>query len=586
MSSWVVLSEICKKNTNMKKILLFCGLGLFTLSLSAQTKLHKIEGGTLINFHTKTIKKKNSVLKNLSCQDTLRYAEAKEQTLSANPTYYYQELWRADNEEISMAYLSSFSNSISGVEFLARRGSNSQPTSVVVQASIYSASQSFEPSTLIGSATITITNNVDFNYYVINFPVPLTVSGNYCVVVKPITTNGTIDLYVNDVNISSYDELFCRFKSDYYASSSGQWIAIPSFSEYTVQPANFEPLVAPIVSYNLGTQITSPEQIICKDEVLALNSQITPSGIYGNRFYNWHSFWSHFNTGTIDSTLNWQTPNNLIANNSYGVQTNVQYNSVAQHSISLFNQFGFYSNCLDQDTIIITINEPNTSAGNDIVICEGESVTLNATGANSYNWNNNVLNSQPFTPNNSGSYIVEGLSTFGCIKKDTLSLTVNPLPTVTLATFNSVCDTAGLVNLTGGIPTGGTYSGTSVSNNAFNTTIGIGSYPINYSYTNSNGCSSNATQNLLVIACTGSDVIELKDNEIVLYPNPTLDAFTVETSEDLTGKSFIVHDVSGRVLSSGKLVGNKTTIQISLLSSGTYYLNFPETNQTLKFIKQ
>jgi hypothetical protein len=95
---------------------------------------------------------------------------------------------------------------------------------------------------------------------------------------------------------------------------------------------------------------------------------------------------------------------------------------------------------------------------------------------------------------------------------------------------------------------------------------------------------SNATQNLLVIACSGSDVIELKDNEIVLYPNPTLDAFTVETSEDLTGKSFIIHDVSGRVLSSGKLVGNKSMIQVSLLSSGTYYLNFPETNQTLKFI--
>ncbi len=125
----------------MKKILLLCGLGLFTLSLSAQSKLHKIDGETLINFHTKTIKKKNPVLKNLSCQDTLRYAEAKEQTLSANPTYYYQELWRADNEEISMAFLSSFSNSISGVEFLARRGSNSQPTSVVFQSYIYSSSQ-------------------------------------------------------------------------------------------------------------------------------------------------------------------------------------------------------------------------------------------------------------------------------------------------------------------------------------------------------------------------------------------------------------------------------------------------------------
>jgi hypothetical protein len=214
-------------------------------------------------------------------------------------------------------------------------------------------------------------------------------------------------------------------------------------------------------------------------------------------------------------------------------------------------------------------------------VCSGGIINLPITSNNgiSGTWspaiNNTATTTYTFTPN-SGQ----------CGNTQTMTVTVNPLPTVTLASFNSVCDTAGVVNLTGGSPAGGTYSGTSVSNNAFNTTIGIGSYPISYSYTNSNGCSSNATQNLLVIACTGSDVIELKDNEIVLYPNPTLDAFTVETSEDLTGKSFIIHDVSGRVLSSGKLVGNKTTIQVSALSTGSYYLNFPETNQTLKFIKQ
>lgn len=643
----------------MKKVLLICGFSLFTVSISAQSRLHKIDDGIRLKSQNSFLwNKKKPVLKNLNCQDTLRYAEAKEQTLSSNPTYYFQELWRADNEEISMAFLSSFSSSIHGVEILARRSSSSQPNGVVVQASIYSASQSFEPSMLIGSATITITDNVNFNYYNINFPVPLNVSGNYCVVVKPITTDGIIDLYVNDVNVSSHDELLCRFKSDYYPSSSGQWIAIPSFSEYTVQPANFEPLVAPIVSYNLGTQIISSEQVICKDEILTLNSQVTPSGIYGNRFYNWYSFWSYFNTGTIDSTLNWQTPNNLIANNSYGAQTSVQYNSVAQHSISLFNEFGFYSNCLDQDTIIITINEPNTSAGNDIVICEGESVTLTATGANSYNWNNNVLNGQPFTPNNSGSYIVEGLSTFGCIKKDTLSLTVNPittptfvqvepycqnatpailpttsdngilgtwipatissatvgtatytftptsttsptcaavttmavtinsLPNVILALFNSVCDTAGLVNLTGGSPAGGTYSGTSISNNSFNTAIGLGTYPITYNFSDNNGCSSSATSNLTVIDCSGASFVELTVNEISVYPNPTDNIFTIEVSDFIIGQTFTVYDIRGRLLLNGKLNETKTPINVSSFATGTYYVNLPESNKMIKIIKQ
>jgi hypothetical protein len=230
----------------------------------------------------------------------------------------------------------------------------------------------------------------------------------------------------------------------------------------------------------------------------------------------------------------------------------------------------------------VVVNPSTTPTFSQLAaICSGGTISLpsvsneNVSGTWSPAINNTATTTYTFAPN-----------TGQCANTQPMTVTVNPLPTVTLASFNSVCDTAGVVNLTGGSPAGGTYSGTSVSNNSFNTSVGIGSYPITYSYTNSNGCSSNATQNLLVISCAGSDVIELKDNGIVLYPNPALDAFTVETSEDLTGKSFIIHDVSGRILSSGKLIGNKTTIQVSVLSTGTYYLKFPETNQTLKFIKQ
>jgi hypothetical protein len=321
--------------------------------------------------------------------------------------------------------------------------------------------------------------------------VPLTVSGNYCVVIKPITTNGIIDLVVNDVAVTSNDEMFSRFKSDYYASSGGQWIAIPSFSEFVVQPANFEPLVAPIVSYPLGTQITASEQIICKNETLVLNSQITPNGIYGNRFYNWYSFLSHFNNSTIDSTLNWQTPASTINNSSYGIQTSVQYNNVALFNVTLNNDFGFYSSCLDQDTIIITINEPNTTAGNDVVICEGESITLTGSGANNYTWNNNVSNGVPFNPTTSGQFIVAGQSQYGCVKNDTLNVTVNPIT-------NSVINAINLDSLD---INGTTYyeSGTYYQ-----------------TLTNINGCDSVITINL-TINHTGIETLILSNKKTPLY---------------------------------------------------------------------
>ncbi|NBV92667.1 MAG: hypothetical protein EBR91_10955 [Flavobacteriia bacterium] len=413
----------------MKK--LFLNIAIFStfLGVNAQSRLHKIESN--LTLHSVNAKNKNQ-LKNMNCQDTLRYGLTKEEILSANPTYFFLDLHRADNDEMSLAFLSNFTNSIHGVEIYARRNSTSQAQNVVVQASIYSANQSFEPSALIGSATLNITNSANFQYYTFNFPVPLTVNGNYCVVIKPITTNGIIDLTVNDAAVSSHDELFCRFKSDGFASSSGQWISIPSFVEFGPTPANFEPLVAPIVSYPLQTQITANEQIICKGENLALNAQINPNGIYGNRFYNWYSFLSHFNPGTIDSTLNWQTPNSTISINSYGTQTNVQYNTVAQHNVTLLNNFGLYTTCLDQDTLIVTINQPNTSAGNDTAICAGESVSLSGSGANSYTWNNNIQNGVAFTPTSTNTYIVTGQSIYGCTKSDTAIVVVNPLSTGTI----------------------------------------------------------------------------------------------------------------------------------------------------------
>jgi hypothetical protein len=90
----------------------------------------------------------------------------------------------------------------------------------------------------------------------------------------------------------------------------------------------------------------------------------------------------------------------------------------------------------------------------------------------------------------------------------------------------------------------------------------------------------------LVISCAGSNVIELIENGIMLYPIPTSEAFTIETNEDLTGKTFVIQDVSGRILSTGNFQGSKTIIQVSSLSTGTYYFRIPETNQALKFIKQ
>jgi hypothetical protein len=237
-------------------------------------------------------------------------------------------------------------------------------------------------------------------------------------------------------------------------------------------------------------------------------------------------------------------------------------------------------------TLILEINKPIKPVFTPVgSLCQNEMEKVLLTMSNNGikgTWN---LSSTSTAPSESSTYIF--IPNAGqCALSTTMSIKVNSIPNVSLSAFNSICENTGIINLNGGTPVGGAYSGPSIINNAFNTSIEIGSYPITYTYTNSNGCTSSATKNLLVTSCSSSSIVELNEGDIVLYPNPTSDMFTVETSEDLNGKVYLVQDVSGRVLLTGILNMNNTTIEVLDFSTGTYYFKILETNRTLKFIKK
>ncbi len=125
-----------------------------------------------------------------------------------------------------------------------------------------------------------------------------------------------------------------------------------------------------------------------------------------------------------------------------------------------------------------------------------------------------------------------------------------------------------------------------MTNNALNASIGMGTYPIIYSYTDNNGCSSTATQSLTVIDCSGSSILEINESGIILYPNPASKSFTMESTESNIGKLFEIHDVSGKLILSGKLESYKTQVTVSDFATGTYYIKVPELEKVIKFVKQ
>ena len=58
---------------------------------------------------------------------------------------------------------------------------------------------------------------------------------------------------------------------------------------------------------------------------------------------------------------------------------------------------------------------------------------------------------------------------------------------------------------------------------------------------------------------------------IRLYPNPTHDALTIESSSALVGE-FRLYDAAGRIILTGNFMGEITTIDVRNIAPGTYTL--------------
>ncbi|HIA06574.1 MAG TPA: hypothetical protein EYN71_07740, partial [Flavobacteriales bacterium] len=120
--------------------------------------------------------------------------------------------------------------------------------------------------------------------------------------------------------------------------------------------------------------------------------------------------------------------------------------------VHLYDSAGFYSvtlvahslmGCVDTITKTVVVNPlPTVDAGSDSSICEGDSITLNGSGADSYTWSNGVTDGVAFIPPvGTTTYTVMGTDTNGCANIDSVVVTVNALPNVTAnASSQIICE--------------------------------------------------------------------------------------------------------------------------------------------------
>jgi hypothetical protein len=155
--------------------------------------------------------------------------------------------------------------------------------------------------------------------------------------------------------------------------------------------------------------------------------------------------------------------------------------------------------CSSKDSITIKVNTLPivvASTTND-TICVGQSIVLNGNGALSYTWNNGATNGVAITPNATTTYTVTGTDVNACSKKDSITITVNALPTVTTSASAPIICAGQSTILTGG------GAVTYVWNNGATNGVAIapsGTTTYTVTGTDANACSNTATQTITVNA--------------------------------------------------------------------------------------
>ncbi|MCE3279102.1 MAG: hypothetical protein K0S44_1293, partial [Bacteroidetes bacterium] len=247
------------------------------------------------------------------------------------------------------------------------------------------------------------------------------------------------------------------------------------------------------------------------------------------------------------------------------------------------------NNCMNTNTVTITVNSLPTVTGmsddSDNTICAGSMITLSGMGAASYTWTGGVSDAVSFAPAATDTYTVTGTDASGCMNTNTITVTVNALPAVTMSAFGtSVCDNGGPVSLGGGSPAGGMYSGTGVSGNTFDPTGLSGMYLITYTVTDANSCSNSDTASIMVDLCSG--ITSIKGSSTVkVYPNPANGMVTVSiegsNSEQIT---ISIVDIQGKQIFNeiNKNVTSEFNKQINIegLAKGAYYIKVTSDNKT------
>jgi gliding motility-associated-like protein len=127
---------------------------------------------------------------------------------------------------------------------------------------------------------------------------------------------------------------------------------------------------------------------------------------------------------------------------SFGLNNTTVANPVATPTITTtYTVFTASDTCNGTNTVTVFVNMlPSISAGNDVSICAGDSVMLTASSGILYSWSTTQTSTSiTVSPTSSSSYTVIGTDANGCSNKDSVTVFVHALPSISAGNDVSIC---------------------------------------------------------------------------------------------------------------------------------------------------
>ncbi|MBD2757394.1 beta strand repeat-containing protein [Spirosoma validum] len=189
---------------------------------------------------------------------------------------------------------------------------------------------------------------------------------------------------------------------------------------------------------------------------------------------------------------------------AYTWSNNTTGNTLTATTTGTYSVTGVDGNgCSNTASAQVTVYRPTVSISpGSVSICEGQSVTLTASGASTYTWSDNTT-ANTLTATTTGSYSVTGVDSRGCSNTATASVTVNNVPTVSISASPSATITQGSSVTLTAVATGATVV-TWVTGSTNNSIVVSPTTSTPYSVTarNAAGCTASASLTITVLLPT------------------------------------------------------------------------------------